>query len=243
MSKSTKNYEWFKFLANNRPISQRHLNNLRKQFQNYGNITEVSPITVNNHGFILDGQHRRLLCEEFGYPVHYNEITPKNIELTPAINSNQKRWGAMDFVNFFAEVRPEYEALSNFMRVNEITYTIANAVIFPQKGSSAMTEELEAGRLEVIELLPEAQKRMDLIHEINELMGSPMTERYVRGILRCLYMEHFEIERFLYKLRIMAKNNNGTPNPRATNKTDVMRNIENIYNFHTTPEKTVLLFR
>jgi 2-iminoacetate synthase ThiH len=59
-TKSSKNYEWFKFYSNNRPISRIHLNNLRKQFEKYGNITEISPITVNPNGFIMDGQHRRI---------------------------------------------------------------------------------------------------------------------------------------------------------------------------------------
>lgn len=240
--KSSKNYEWFKFLANNRKLSKKHLFNLSKQFDKYGNITEISPITVNNHGFIIDGQHRFMICKQLGLDVFYNEVEVDK-EITPAINSNQKPWTALDYISFFAAYKPEYEILNRFIGKNEINFPVASAALFPGKSRSNIYDSLRTGQLEVSEVLDEAQKRIDIIHEITELMNGPLTERYVYAILRCLYMEHFDINRFIDKLKSVTSSSHNIANPRSSNIADVMRNIETIYNFKAREGSTVLLFR
>ena len=198
--KSSTNYERLRFLANNRPINATHIKNLEKEFDRYGNITEVSPITVNKNGFIIDGQHRKVICEKRGLPVFYIEAdTPK--EITVAMNWRNKPWSNSDYVNFFAAYKPEYELLRQFMAVNKINYQIASAVLFTglhRKFSS--DRRLKEGTLEVKPLLKKAQENLDVISEIGLIMGAELHERYVRGIIRCLDNEEFEIERFMKKL-------------------------------------------
>lgn len=242
MSKATKNYDWFKFLANNRPISKKHLNDLRKQFQQYGNITEISPITVNKHGFILDGQHRRILCEEFGYEINYDEVDVKK-EITPAMNTNQKPWKSADYVRFFAAYKPEYEMLRKFISNNDINFPVAAAVLFPQQSSSTIHDKLTEGNLEVDPYLTEGQKRMDIINDIADIMGQELTERYARGIIRCLYMDNFDIQRFINKTKLVMQSTTQIARPRATTMLDVLHNIETIYNYHTGESSRALLFR
>lgn len=242
-TKRSKNYEWFKFFSNNRPISQIHLNNLRKQFEVYGNITEISPCTVNVNGFIIDGQHRRILCEEFGYEIVYNEVDEKK-ELTAAINSNQRPWTNLDYINFFAAYKPEYEILRKFIKENAVTFPIAAAVLFSTVNRRYSYDMgLKDGTLEVSSRMELAQKHMDIILAIGEKMGSFMTERYVRGIMKCLYNKDFELKRFMKKLDSVMNNSPLLPNPRLTAITDVMRNLENIYNYKTTEANVVVLFR
>lgn len=241
-TKSSKNYEWFKFFPNNRPISKKHLNNLRKQFQEYGNITEVSPITVNVNGFVFDGQHRRILCEEFGLEVHYNEVDKKK-ELTPAMNSNQKPWTALNYVDFFAAYKPEYEILSRFISKNDTNFPIASAALFPERGNTQIYKNLKTGDLEVSHVVDEGQKRMNIIGEISDIMGAALTESYARGILRALYVEQFDINRYLAKLKNLVDAGSGLPAPRATTTLAVMKNIEGIYNWHTQEKNSVIIFR
>lgn len=241
--KNSTDYSWFKFLGNNRKLSKRHINNLRDQFAEYGNITEISPILVNDKGFIIDGQHRFALCQELNLPVFYNEVDSKK-EITPAINSNQKRWAAVDYLNFFAPFKKEYRLLSEFMQRNEISYSMAGPVLFPEKSANVIFAQLTKGTLEVSDRLEEGQKRMDIIHDMHDLTGEMPTERYARGLLRCMYMDNFEIERFLTKVKMMMAGPSRTSvRPRATAAADVLRNIETIYNFKTREEATVLLFR
>lgn len=241
--KSSNNYEWFKFLANNRKISKGQLNNLRKQFQIFGNITEISPITVNKNGFILDGQHRRILCEEFDYPVYYHEVDAAK-EITPAMNTNQKPWTAMNYVEFFAAYKPEYELLNRFISQNDTNFYLANAVLFPEQSRRPLYNKLKDGTLEVKDQIVEGQKRMDVIAEIAELMQRPLTEVYARTILKCMYKENFDINRFITKLKMITNSKHGNiPNARATNALEVFKNIETIYNFGARAESTVVLFR
>lgn len=235
-------YDWFQFLANNRPISKKHLNALRDQFDEYGNITEISPITVNKNGFIIDGQHRFLICKERNLPIYYNEVDIKK-EVTPAMNSNQKKWTARDYINFFADFKPEYKLLRRFIDNNEANYYIASVALFPKMSGSRVYTYLQGGKLEISSVLEEAQKRMDVIHEINEIVGVDMTERYARGVLTCLYKENFDINRFVEKLKSVVNISPNLPTLRSTTTADVLRNIETIYNWRTREENTVLLFR
>lgn len=241
-TKSTDNYEWFKFFTSNRPISKKHLVNLRKQFQKYGNITEISPITVNSNGFIFDGQHRRILCEEFGFPVHYNEAKLDK-GATPDMNSNQKPWSPINFVEWFAAYKPEYELLRRFIADNKTSFSIAADVLYPNQSNTAVARRLKEGTLEVKEYLTEGQKRMDIIHDIAEILGQELTDAYTRSIMRCLYNDNFSVQRFIDKCKIVMKSPVKIANPRFTNGLDAMHNIESIYNYKTTSENTVLLFR
>jgi hypothetical protein len=241
--KHRKDYSWFKFLANNRKISQRHIKDLEKEFDAYGNITEISPITVNTHGFIIDGQHRYLICEKRGLEVYYIEVDAQK-EITPAMNSKQKRWSAMDYIEFYAAYKPEYELLRRFILTNDVTFPVASAVLFSNLNRKFVSDrKLKDGTLEVSPFLKVAQKNIDIISEIGEKMGAVLTERYVRGLVRCLAMEDFDLQRFMKKLDIVMRVNPHVPNPRLAAIEDVMRNIESIYNFQAGERQRTILFR
>lgn len=239
---NSKNYDWFKFLSNNRKISERHIKELEKEFDRDGNITEVSPITVNKHGFIMDGQHRFLICQKRELPVFYIEVDARK-ELTPAMNSKQKAWSAMDYVEFYAAYKQEYELLRRFIRDNDITYPLASAVIFAGENRRfASNRRLKDGTLEVKELLPLAQKHLDIVLEIGEKVGAEIFEPYARGIVRMLESESFDIARFNKKLDSVMKNSPTLPNLRLRAQEDVMRNIEMIYNFMAGDKSRVRLY-
>lgn len=239
---SSKNYEWFQRFTNNRPIENAILKNLREQFQKYGNITAISPIAVNKNGFIYDGQHRELLCEEFGYEVFYIEVDmPFNI--TSDMNRAMRPWGMMNYIEFFAKYKPEYELLRRFISDNRTNYSIASAVIFSGSNRKWLSDrKLKEGELEVKPFLKKAQEHMDIVSEIGEKMGATFTEKYVRGIARCLDSEDFDLERFMRKLKTVMRSSPNLPNPRLTSLEDVMRNLESIYNYMSGDKERVRLY-
>lgn len=240
---ASKNYGWFKFYTNNREIEPVILKNLREQFQKYGNITEISPINVNPHGFIYDGQHRYILCQEFGYPVNYIEVDMP-IELTPDRNRTQRPWSTMNYVNFFAKYKPEYELLRRFIGDNNVSYSVASSVIFSGMNRKWFSErKLRAGTLEVKPYLKQAQIYMDTISEISEVFGAVISAKYARGIVKCLTNEEFDLDRFMSKLRSVMKTSPTLPNPRLGAIEDVMRNLESIYNYKAGEGSRVILFR
>lgn len=236
-------YEWFRFLTNNRPINNHHIRELEKEFDKYGNITEVSPITVNKAGFIIDGQHRKIICERRGLPIHYIIVdAPK--EITVAMNWRNKPWLAMDYINFYAAYKPEYELLRQFMSHNRINYQIASAVLFTGLNRKFTSDRrLKEGTLEVKSILNNAQAKMDIVSEIGMKIGAELHERYVRGIMKCLENEDFDLERFNKKLDVVMKQSPSLPNPRLRAMEDVMRNLESIYNYMASDRTRVILFR
>lgn len=240
--KQSKNYEWFQFFTNNRDIEKSILKNLREQFQLYGNITEVSPITVNANGFIYDGQHRYLLCKEFGYEVNFIQ-TDKPMELTPNMNKAMRPWSTMNYINFFAKYKPEYELLRRFIGDNGVSYSVASAVIFSGMNRKWLSErKLRDGTLEVKPYLKHAQENMDIVTEIADKMGGVLGERYVRGLVKCLDSEEFDLKRFMRKLDTVMRINPNIPNMRLRNMEDVMRNLEHIYNYMSGDKERARLY-
>jgi len=241
--KKSKNYEWFKYLGNNRKISQRHLSNLREQFALYGNITEVSPIAVNKNGFILDGQHRFTLCKELGLEVYYIEKDFEK-ELTPAMNANQRAWKSLDYINFYAAYKPEYKLLLKFVKDNNTTYPIAATVLYTQFDiKNAAEKMLRDGDIKVSPFIEKAQENMDFVNEVQEVVRNSISERYVRGLMAAIKIEEFDIERFLKKLRLVMRNSPDIPNLKLSAIADVRRNIEQIYNYRAREESVSILFR
>ena len=64
----TIDYHLFKFIPSNRPINSAHLQRLRRSF---AKLFLFIPIFVTVDFYIVDGQHRFMVCKELGIPIRY----------------------------------------------------------------------------------------------------------------------------------------------------------------------------
>jgi len=91
---TTKDYSIFKYFDRNRIISKSHVENLRKDMNEKGQLERV---TVNEDGFVTDGQHRiaaRMLDKK---PVNFRIKKGASMTDVTVINNTGKRWNNKDW--------------------------------------------------------------------------------------------------------------------------------------------------
>lgn len=83
----TNDYEKFNHLSGNRIINELNLAKIKKSMEE--NFL-ISPILVNEHLEIIDGQHRLQAVKELGFPVYYFVNKGYGLKEVQALNSNGK---------------------------------------------------------------------------------------------------------------------------------------------------------
>ena len=96
---STLDYDIFQEISSNREVDPKHVKRLVIAIAKK-NLLHVNPIKVNETLQVIDGQHRLAAARILGVPIYYeaSDITRQDISM---LNSNQKNWTAMDYINFY----------------------------------------------------------------------------------------------------------------------------------------------
>ena len=94
----TVDYEKFNHSKFNRKV---HLS--KKQIENFENFGIISPIIVNEHMTIIDGQHRLAAAAFLKIPIRYIMLSGKTVSDIVAINSVSNNWVTRDFLEAYAE--------------------------------------------------------------------------------------------------------------------------------------------
>lgn len=103
----TKDYTSFRAIVSNREVNKGHVKKLAASIRKK-NLLYIRPVIVNDRMEIIDGQHRVAACELLGEEVWCIKasLTKEDIAV---LNTAQKNWSMMDFINFYAiEGRKEY---------------------------------------------------------------------------------------------------------------------------------------
>jgi disulfide oxidoreductase YuzD len=111
----TTDYNDFKGIVSNREVNKSHVRKLAESIRKK-NLLFIRPVIVNEKMQVIDGQHRLAACELLGAPVHYilcPELTKEDIAI---LNTAQKNWTRLDFINFCAlEGIAEFKELSKLI--------------------------------------------------------------------------------------------------------------------------------
>lgn len=137
---STKDYSIFKDCSSNREVDQKHVNKLVKAIEKR-NLLHVNPIVINKDFWVIDGQHRLAAAKILGVEVYYiqENINRKDISM---LNSNQKNWNAMDYINFYT-----IEKVDSFKQLSHLINS------YPEMAVSALlTLSNSEGRRDIIQL-------------------------------------------------------------------------------------------
>lgn len=97
----TKNYNQFQnFTKLNREIDKPHARDLIKKLQKNRSLV-LEPILVDKNMKVVDGQHRLYALSRLNLPVNY--IIDNDISINDAIslNSNQKNWSLLDYIQLY----------------------------------------------------------------------------------------------------------------------------------------------
>lgn len=131
---STSSYDDFKLVDANRAVDERVV---RKIMDSMLIRVEHAPILVNEHGEVMDGQHRLEAYRRLKYPITFELIAGLKVENIRRLNAIQKEWKIMDHLHAGAvENEISYKWMHNFCNVHKIQPSTAIVLL---KGSAAYT--------------------------------------------------------------------------------------------------------
>jgi phosphoribosylanthranilate isomerase len=221
---STKQYSIFKEFSSNREVDPRHLNKLVKAIQKR-NLLHVNPIVVDEDMRIVDGQHRLAAAQILKLEIFYirDSITRKDISM---LNSNQKNWTAMDYINFYT-----IEKVSPFMQLSSLINNypeIATSALLVLSNSEGRRDLalLKDGYLDVLQI-DHAREVSELCRELDRKFQCSFVfdSRFPLALGEALKADNFKIDDLIKKIEA---------NPRAfvhcPTKKEYLKMIEEIYN-------------
>lgn len=229
MIKKTKDYEMFKFRADNRAIIPSHVNKLKISIQNR-NLLEYRPIEVNSDMEVIDGQHRLTAAKALGLEIYYvvrHDLIDGDII---TYNAFAKSWGLEDFFkHFLIHKKPEYLKLQQFMIRENMSLRIAlnliagrtkDAIQKFKNGLFVCNNEIIEGHLEICwETIRYIQKSLGYSNFVT-------TAKFWKALLVLTKHPFFDRDKWKHNLVYKVE----TFGPRATFE-DYLKMLQLIYNW------------
>jgi len=232
----TKNYTFFKFITNNRRINEGHVKSLKNHMRLHGWL-RGSYVIVNGKGEIIDGQHRVKAAMELGIPINYIIDTKITIDDIGSLNSRNKNWQLVDFIDQY--VRKDFEhyiKLNNFMKMYPELKPTECMMLCGGAFTNPTREDFEDGKF--------VTKNMDKAVEwaMGIISLKPYFERYngstfVRALVKIMTKKNkFVLTEFVDKVRKRP-----TRMFICGSVTEYIKVIEDVYNFGRIKENRINL--
>lgn len=224
----TTNYDQFQMVMSNREVDERHVLRLTKSIQEK-NLLCINPIIVDEDMSVIDGQHRLEAAKALNVPIHY--VVSSNVKKgdISRINSNQKNWKVIDYINYFTiEGVPQYQELSRLIcRFPAFSPTAILRLVHADTGRQNVKE----GVINIDNIAQAA----DILEYCNRLLnkgGSKyafvLQRNFTLAIRRCFNTEGFDKEVLLSKIDQMPRSL--VP---CINERQYCEMIEEIYNYRS----------
>ncbi len=236
----TKDYSRFKLMSDNRNLNLIHLKRLVESFKQKHLI---SPIIVNEKMEVIDGQHRLEASKETGLNVYYIVIPGYSINEVQILNTNQKNWTKVDFLNMYCDAGERaYLQFKKFMndfpdfqiQASERILTFGgkgvNGII---GGIKVKMKDFEEGKL----VIPNLQKSYLHARKLSDI--KPHFASYNRGTFVSAMLPLFESKKYLHK-EMLHKLSNCPIKLTDCNTVEAYRMlVEDIYNYKRQKETKV----
>lgn len=223
--KETKNYSLFKKLKGNRVVNELNKKRLAESFKK---SYLISPITVNDNFEIIDGQHRFEVAKELNLPVFYFQVPYYGVEEVQILNTNQKNWSTMDYVEGYINLgKMDYSIYKDFKNKYNFPTTQTIEILRDKKssGTSNASHEFRSGEFKVKDII-KATQVFDSIESLQEYYEGYKRTSFVAAMMNLLKNENFSIDEFKQKLKFQK-----SKMVDCTNVNNYISTIEEIYNY------------
>lgn len=173
----SQNYDKFRVIKGNRPISKKKVLRIVKDVQQGVNLFPYCPIIVhpsNDLGpakfDIIDGQHRFTACKELGHPIYYVVAKKITLQDIAKLNSNTDKWKNQDFIDCYTELgNDSYKLLQVFMKEYKVSLSVAVSLLKYDMvaGGGSVLAEFKEGKFEC----KHYTKASQFIEQHDELFG------------------------------------------------------------------------
>jgi hypothetical protein len=218
----TKNYDAFKCITSNREVDPAHVRKLVDSIRQK-NLMNINPIIVDSDMNVIDGQHRLEACRSLDIDAHYVISAGVKKEDLKLLNSVQKSWSLMDFINYFTvEGRKEFVDLSNFINkfpefgISSLLHLVCkDARDNNIKEGYLKCENLAEGEALALKLRALRNKGFDFVYQRN----------FIIAFKKVVSAEYFDFDLLLKKIDAQPRSF-----CRCPNKEEYLRMVEEIYN-------------
>lgn len=222
--KSTNDYSIFKDFSSNREVDHKHVNKLVQAIRKR-NLLHVNPIVVDHEMRVIDGQHRLAAAKLLKVDIYYvqDSINRKDISM---LNSNQKNWTAMDYINFYTiEKNSSFMQLSSLIKHYPEMAVSALLVLSNSEGRRDVIQ-LKEGYLDVLNI-DHCRKICDTCKDLSRRYGAGFVfdSRFPLALSKAISTEGFRIERFIEQIDLSPRDF-----VRCHTKEQYLEMIEDIYN-------------
>jgi len=224
---STTEYGRFKTMHANREQTRGHIERLKEAFVEYGNLTKVQPILVNQDFEIIDGQHRFTAAMELGEPIYFTVGQGLGIREARSMNILHNSWTTDDYARSYANSGDA--SYSRYMKLREefpqFGHSIVLNVVHGAEKSGAFREFRNGDFVLTPEQFEQARIKLVELEQVSELVTMGHQKEFNYAILKCMNAPGFEMSRLLAKLKLY-----GPTLQRYANAVDYLRALEEIYN-------------
>ena len=210
----TKDYDMFHRMEGNREVTDKRAKNIRKSIEKIGLIP--SPIIVNEHMEVIDGQGRLEAIKQLGLPVFYIIVPGLTLVDCVAMNVNTTPWTLIDYIASYAETG--HEDYSRLLRLINSYDLPMNTVVCAATGvmSTSNSSVIKEGTLVISESFYWAVDEMlSYVERFSKLMkenGISNKGPVLNCLCFCYQCDEIDNERmykqfmkYCYKLRSTAK--------------------------------------
>lgn len=231
----TEDMDVFQKMPGNRGINEAHVKQLIKQFTEQGNLIDDFPIIVNERLEVIDGQHRVEAFEILEWPVVFEVRQGLNIEQVRTINSAQKNWGWHDYAVSHADLgNDNYVRFLNLYQHFDVPFSVLMYYCTKDQ-AKGHTRSFRNGNFEMID----HRKTFDMLKRYQEAARACEngSREFAYAIKDVMQLPQYDHERMIRKLKL-ADGKFAT----ARTKTDYLRALEDVYNFHEPEAERIRLF-
>jgi hypothetical protein len=229
--KSTTDYSIFKDFSSNREVDPKHVKKLVRAIAKR-NLLKVNPIVCDEFMRVIDGQHRLEAAKILGVEIFYitDNINRGDISM---LNSNQKNWTAMDYINFYT-----VEKVNSFIQLSSLINNNPKMAI-----SALITLSSSEGKRDIIELkeghldIEEIESAKEICAICNDLFARFEADfvydsRFPLALGKTIKCEGFKMELLIGKIEAAPRSF-----VRCHTKRQYLEMIEEIYNRNLSKNK------
>lgn len=196
----TYNYSMFKTIKGNRQLNPA---NYSKLLASMKERFLISPILVNEEMEIIDGQHRKEVCEALGYPVFYHIKKGYSIDEVKIANTTGATWTLGDFLELhISNGLDEYIEFKSLIEHYNVSITDLLKVIstFQNKNLTLVTNEFKDGKIEALALHGKLLDFLGALEDFNHFKHYK-TSYFFGGFLRLYNCDYYDHARMLTKIK------------------------------------------
>lgn len=235
-------YKLFRMVEGNRKINEIKVARIIKEIESGNDVLNESPILVaenKNHLEIKDGQHRFVVAQKLGRPVHY--ILKKeamSIYNVARVNSNTEKWKSVDFINAYSKAGDEnYIKLGKFYKkygiaIGTCLSLLTHGVQKSDGSDESLTQQFQEGRF-VIKKWSEAVQLAEICKNFEQFPGWN-GRGFVLAISKIVQAGLCEMDKLVAKFNKDPRKLMPQPNAKG-----YLNNLQIIYNYDNSKQRPI----